>query len=103
MRVRITGRVLGWLLLLGAMVVVARDILRFVETDAYAAIVLGELWFDLHVGSLNLAQAVIQRYLHPALWDPAIVWLLRLPAWLVFAVPGLVLTVLCRRRRRAAG
>ncbi len=82
------------------MVVAARDILHYVETDGYAAIVVGELWFDLHVGSLNLAQAVIQRYLHPALWDPAIVWVLRLPAWLVFAVPGLALSILCRKRRR---
>ncbi len=96
---RIAGQVVGWLLLLGAMVVAARDILHYVETDAYAAIVVGELWFDLHVGSLNLAQAVIQRYLHPVLWDPAIVWVLRLPAWLVFAVPGLALWVLCRKRR----
>ena len=93
----------GWLLLLGAMVVVARDILRYVETDGYAAIVVGELWFDLHRDSLGLAQAVIQRYLHPALWDPAIVWVLRLPAWLVFAAPGLALSILCRKRWRRSG
>ena len=82
------------------MVVVARDILHYVETDGYAAIVVGELWRDLHFGSLQLAQAVVQRYLHPALWDPAIVWVLLLPAWLVFAVPGLALSILCRKRRR---
>ncbi len=81
------------------MVVVARDILRYVETDGYAAIVVGKLWFNLHVDSLNLAQAVVQRYIHPALWDPAIVWVLLLPAWLVFAVPGLALWILCRKRR----
>jgi hypothetical protein len=96
----IAGRVLGWLLLVGAMVVAARDILRLVETGSYAAIVVGELWFDLHPGSLNVAQAVVQRYLHPALWDSGLVWLLRSPVWLVFAVPGLVLTVLCRPRKR---
>ena len=89
----------GWLLLLGAMMVVTRDILRYVETDAYAAIVVGELWKYLHFDSLQLAQAVVQRYLHPALWDPAIVWVLLLPAWLVFAVPGLALWILCRKRR----
>ena len=82
------------------MVVVARDILHYVETDGYAAIVVGELWSDLHFDSLQLAQAVVQRYLHPALWDPAIVWVLLLPVWLVFAVPGLALSILCRKRRR---
>jgi hypothetical protein len=30
---------------------------------------LGEVWFALDPFSLNLVQAVIQRYLHPALWD----------------------------------
>jgi hypothetical protein len=80
--------------------VVARDILHYVETGGYAAIVVGELWFDLHVGSLNLAQAVVQRYLHPALWDTVVLWLLQLPVWLVFALPGLLLTIFCRSRKR---
>ena len=30
----------------------------------------GELWYALDRGSLNFAQAITQRYLHPALWDP---------------------------------
>ncbi|MFQ5954545.1 MAG: hypothetical protein ACE5JZ_05735 [Kiloniellales bacterium] len=98
---RLVGRAVGWLLLLGAMVVAARDIVQLHDTGSYEAIVVGKLWHDLHVDSLNLAQAVIQRYLHPALWDPVIVWVLLLPAWLVFAVPGLGLSILCRRRRRS--
>ena len=83
------------------MVVAARDIVQLYETGTYEAIVVGTLWSELHLSSLNLAQAVIQRNLHPALWDPAIVWLLLRPAWLVFAVPELVLSILCRRRRRS--
>ena len=98
---RLAGRVIGWLLLLGAMVVAARDIVQLYETGSYDAMVVGVLWSELHRSSLGLAQAVIQRYLHPALWDPAIVWMLLRPAWLVFAVPGLVLSILCRRRRRS--
>ena len=82
------------------MVVAARDILRWVESDGYDAIVVGKLWFNLHLDSLQLAQVVVQRYVHPALWDPAIVWVLLLPAWLAFAVPGLALSILCRKRRR---
>ena len=42
-------------------------------------------------------QAIVQRYLHPALWDLVFVTILLLPAWLVFAVPSLLLYVLGRK------
>ncbi len=51
---------------------------------------LGELWGRLSAASLNLVQAIVQRYLFPALWDPVLVTLLLLPAWFVFGVPGLL-------------
>ncbi len=65
----------------------------------------GELWSHIDVASLNLVQAVIERYVWPPLWDPVIFSLLLLPAIVIPAVPGLVLVVLChgrvkRRRRR---
>lgn len=41
---------------------------------------LGELWFRLDPFSLNLVQAITQRYLHPALWDHLAVPLLLSPA-----------------------
>lgn len=37
---------------------------------------LGGIWFAAHSDSLNLSQAVIQRYIHPAIWDPALQWFL---------------------------
>ena len=40
----------------------------------------GELWFSLSADSLNLMQAVTQRYVSPSLWDPTIVAVLKLPA-----------------------
>ncbi len=40
----------------------------------------GELWFSLSSDSLNLVQAVTQRYVSPSLWDPTIVALLKMPA-----------------------
>ena len=44
----------------------------------------------MSAASLNLVQAVVQRYLLPALWDPVLVTLLLLPAWIVVGVPGLL-------------
>lgn len=52
---------------------------------------LGELWGRVSSASLNLVQAIVQRYLFPALWDPVLVMLLLLPAWIVVGVPGLLL------------
>lgn len=54
---------------------------------------LGDAWGTLNAPSLNLVQAVLQRYIHPAVWDPVLVTVLLLPAWLVLAVPGLLCLV----------
>lgn len=51
--------------------------------------VLGQVWFELHHSSENLAQAIVQRYIHPAIWDPGIVTVLGWPSWLALAVTGL--------------
>jgi len=61
---------------------------------------LGKHWFDLNVTSLNLSQAVIERYVSPWLWDPVIITILAAPAWVVFAVLGFVLYFLGRRRKK---
>jgi len=47
----------------------------------------GEVWFALSPNSLNLMQAVTQRYVSPELWDPTIISLLKLP---LVAVTGLL-------------
>lgn len=67
----------------------------------------GQLWFKLDSASLNTFQSVVQRFLHPGLWDNAILPLLLRPAWeaLVFLVVvtvtiGVALVVFARARRR---
>jgi hypothetical protein len=94
----IVGRVIGWVLLLAGLVVLARDAIGWIDTHVFSPIALGQLWFDLSPGSLNFVQAVIQRYIHPAVWDPAITSVLFLWAWAVFVVLGVVLLALFRRR-----
>ncbi|MBX6369807.1 MAG: hypothetical protein IRZ04_17635 [Rhodospirillales bacterium] len=96
----IVGRVVGWAVFLAGLVVLGRDILGWLDTGIFAPIVLGQLWFDLSPGSLNLAQAVIQRYIHPALWDPVITSVLFLWASPFFLILGIALVWLFRRRGR---
>jgi hypothetical protein len=66
----------------------------------------GELWYKLAPGSLNLSQAIVQRYLHPEIWERVAVPLLLMPFWeavvylfIVFFVLGSTLVFFARRRR----
>lgn len=68
-------------------------------TGQYSPITLGAFWYSLDVGSLNLMQAVVQRFLHPGLWDPVIVWLLRWPIWSLLGGPGIALAIVYMARR----
>ena len=61
---------------------------------------LGAQWFALHPASLNTTQAAVERYVHPAVWDPAALTALQMPAWVFFTGLGLFLYWLGRRRRR---
>ena len=92
---------IGWILFLAAIGVAIRSGLAMMEGAGFQWESLGQLWYEidrfLGTASLNLVQAVVQRYLFPEIWDPAIVWLLLQPAILVLGIPGLLLILLCRR------
>ncbi len=93
-------RLIGWLLCLAAAAVLISDLGALLSSGRYAPLVLGELWAMIDRASLNLVQAVIQRYVWPWLWDPAIVAVLLLPVWVVLALPGAALAWRFRRRRK---
>jgi hypothetical protein len=96
---RMIGRIIGWMLILAALILLGLDLLDFYRMKVFDPLAAGELWYSAHRGSLNLAQAVVQRYLHPAIWDPAITWILTQPAFAVVGLPGVLLVVLCQRPR----
>lgn len=87
-------------LVLLAVAVGGYELATLAMSGRYSPVTLGEIWYALDVGSLNLVQAVIQRFLHPALWDPLIVWLLRWPVWSLFGGIGVVLTTIHLARSR---
>jgi hypothetical protein len=96
----IVGRVIGWIVLLAGAAVLVRDGLVWIDTKHWAPIALGQLWYELNRSSLNLVQAVVQRYIHPFLWDPIIVSILLSWAFAVLMFLGALLLVLFRRRAR---
>ena len=84
-------RGLGWLLIALAFVAAGMEALYALERGALEWMPFGLLWYRLSPETLGLAQAAIQRHVWAALWDPAIIWLLRLPASAVFLGGGLAL------------
>ena len=94
------GRLIGWVLFLAGLSVLVRDVLVSIDAKRWAPIALGQLWFDLNRSSLNLTQAIVQRYIHPFLWDPIIVTLLLCWAFAVFMVLGLVILAISSSRAR---
>jgi hypothetical protein len=90
---------LGILLLIaGTAGAVAEAFFTLVE-GGHRSLALGTVWYRLHADSLLGLRALIELRLGPALWTP-VVHVLALPAWVVFAVPGLVLLLLARERLR---
>lgn len=52
---------------------------------------------------LDFLQAQIEREIHPLLWDPLILFLLKWPSWLVLALLGLLFFRLSREPRAQIG
>ncbi len=97
----IVGRVIGWLVVLAGLAVLARDVTVRIDTGRWAPIALGQLWYELNRSSLNLVQAVIQRYVSPFLWNPIIVSILLCWTFAVLLLAGgLTLAIFRKRRRR---
>ncbi len=95
----IVGRAVGWLIMLAGLSVLVRDVLASIEVKAWAPIALGQLWYEIDPSSLNLFQAMTERYASPLLWDPVIVSLLLCWAFAVLVAVGASL-LLCFRKRR---
>jgi hypothetical protein len=90
---RLVVRILGFLLLAGALLAAAWQFQLWAQSGRFIPLALGQMWFKLDASSLNLTQAVIERYVWPPLWDPVILTVLRWPAWAVLGLPALILLV----------
>jgi hypothetical protein len=93
-------RVIGWLLVLAALIALGWDIYHWIHDGHWLATPAGKTWYQLSPGSLNLLQAVIERHIWKTLWNPIILTVLLQPVWLVLGLPGLLLALVPRPRKR---
>ncbi len=85
---------------LAALMFVSESIASFADGASFRMRSFGEWWYAFSPSSLNGAQAFVQRYLWPGLWDPGVIWFLRLPGIPVAAGLGAVLLAISVARRR---
>ena len=88
---RTVARLSGLLFLISALLVLGADLAAAGRGADVEIMPLGALWYSLNPASLNLVQAVVERYIWEPLWDPILLSVLQVPAALVFGVLGLVL------------
>jgi hypothetical protein len=101
-RAYVVGRILGWLFLATGSFVLVQDLWASIFIGRWAPIALGQLWYNADRSSLNLVQAVTQRYLSVVLWDDVLRPVLLSWAFAVLIVVGLALLILFHRRRASA-
>ncbi len=83
-----------------AVIMAVLDGARSVAASAVVLKPLGVSWFETSPDTLNLAQAIIQRYLLPVIWDPFAIWVLNQPGFAVMAVLSLLLYIAGYKRKR---
>ena len=67
------------------------ELFELMRSNTWHPLMADQFWHNLHPESLDTVRIFLQREVHPALWDSLMAPILRLPAWLVAGVPGLLL------------
>ncbi len=91
-------RLLSMLALIIAVIAAISDMVQSLAASHVAITPLGATWYALDPISLTTAQAAVQRYLFPFIWDPMIQWVLLQPTFAVFLVLSLLFYLAGYRR-----
>ena len=93
-------RVLAGIILLVAVIFAVNDATRSLADNEATAVTIRETWSAVSPSSLGKAQSAVERHTHPLVWGWGVLALLQLPTCMLFAMVGLILAYLGRRRRR---
>ena len=97
--IRFLFRLLAMISLSVAVIMAVLDGARSVAASAVSLKPLGISWFETSPDTLNLAQALVQRYLLPVIWDPFMIWVLNQPGFAVMGVLSLLLYIVGHKRK----
>ena len=86
-----------------ALVLAVLDITRSITASAIVLTPLADAWVNISPATLLSAKEMIETSLHPVLWDPVIMFILKLPSWLVFWFVAMVFLSLGQRRETRYG
>ena len=83
---------LGWFLMAAAFMAAAAETVAHTVPGVSGMVVSAyDLWYTLSPKGLVISRITIERDLHPLIWDPLLVTVLQLPAWLILGGPGAAL------------
>src|SRR5919197_1955706 len=97
--IRFLFRFMATISLAVATVMAVLDATRTVAAGDWVMTPLGESWKTVSPDTLAKAQATVENLL-PALWDPAALFVLKLPGFIVFGMLALLLYAIGRKPAR---
>ena len=101
--IRFVLRVLGLLTLAAGFAAMVVDGARSIAASSLKLISFGDLCVTLFPVRFPLLQPMIERQIHPLLWNPVLTTFFALPDWLVLALFGLLLLWAAQPRRAQIG
>lgn len=94
-----TFRFIGFWLLAAAIVALVIDGTRTIAASALVWTSLAKTWFQIHAGSLTALQVVMEKNVHPLLWNPAMTTILKMPTVMILAIFAFLFLRIGRPRR----
>lgn len=94
----IIGRLIGYLCLAVALLVLGADLLRMLEIRQVEMLSVGELWGLLSEGTLMTLEDQVTSSRFPGVWQDVLMPLLAIPASIFFIVAGSLMLFGFRRR-----
>ena len=101
--IRLIVRFLGLVLLAAAFAALVIDGTRSIAANTLLLTPLGQTAMWLFPNKFPLLQPMIEKNIHPLLWNPILLSALRLPAWLGLGLLGVACLELARKRQRQIG
>lgn len=101
--IRFVIRAIGLLIIAAGFAALVVDGTRSIAGSDLQIMAFGDLCVTLFPARFPLLQPMVERQIHPLLWDPVLLTIFRLPAALVLGLIGLGLLWITQRRRGQIG